>query len=97
MNATLIRGEDGGLHVHHFDSIADSIAACAAFTSGERELIEARRQRIATEKKVRADWLTRHAHFQTLCPATPATSSGISGHFTAADSHQPKLARGIQF
>ena len=87
MNATIVRGDDGGLHVRGFASLADSIAACAAHDTGEHH-----------RQAARSGWVAHHREiYSTLCPDIPPTREGISGHFDLADSHAPKLVRGIQF
>lgn len=106
MNATLVRGDDGGLHVRHFASLADSLAACAAhepkwptMTPEECDRLLERARRRRAERAARTSWIAHHREIYStkFCPAIPATSEGVSGLFDLADSHQPKLARGIQF
>lgn len=106
MNATLIRGDDGGLHVRHFASHSDSLAACAAhepkwptMTPEECDRLLERARRRRAERAARVSWIAHHREIYSpnFCPGTPPTREGISGHFDLADSHQPKLARGIQF
>lgn len=106
MTPALIRGDDGGLHVRHFEGLSDSIAACAAhepkwptMTPEECDRLLERARRRRAERAARISWIAHHREIYShqFCPGTTPTSCGISGLFTAADSHQPKLARGIQF
>jgi hypothetical protein len=106
VNATLIRGDDGGLHVRQFATLADSIAACAAhdpkwptMTPDECDRLLERARRRRAERAARGGWIAHHREiYSTLCPGVPPTRNGsFLAVSTVADSHQPKLARGIQF